>query len=310
MVNVAPWLVSLFVHLGVIIVALLVVWATLRTPADPPAGYVITGIDGLPQPVSLDAEVKLERTPEQTRSAPAARTPQSRPISETPPKLPSDLIGITGSDAIGSPIGLAPAVGTDGRMFDLPPGGGPTGAPARSIVYIIDASGSLIDTMPFVIEELKRSIRGLNPEQRFTVIFFQNGQPVEVPVPHRGLKQADDDTRRAVAQWIDMSAGNVLPGGKTHATEAIRIALAYRPDVAYILSDDILGGRSGPTPEQLLADVRKYNVASTRVNTIQFFYPDPLEAVGREPVLRQIATETRGQYRFVRPQDIEVDNRR
>ena len=48
------------------------------------------------------------------------------------------------------------------------------GPEPRRVVYLVDASGSMMDTYPFVIYEVRRSINTLKENQLATVIFFQD----------------------------------------------------------------------------------------------------------------------------------------
>ena len=48
---------------------------------------------------------------------------------------------------------------------------GPSYTNIKKVAFLIDASGSLIDTLPFVIMELKKSIHSLHPKQ--TLGIFQ-----------------------------------------------------------------------------------------------------------------------------------------
>ncbi len=110
---------------------------------------------------------------------------------------------------------------------------GGTGGNARKLVYLVDASGSLIDTLPFVIRELQRSIGQLSDKQAFTVIFFQGDDAIEVP-PF-GLKRATADAKQAVIQWVDPKAGNITPMNQSNPVKAIReksgSRYQARPDV-------------------------------------------------------------------------------
>ena len=102
-------------------------------------------------------------------------------------ELDISLVGVTGGANM-APMGVT--ANTDGlgaTMF------GATGGNAYKIIYIVDASGSLIDTLPFVIKELKRSINELSDRQEFNVIFFQAGDAIEVNVPRRGWKSATSE---------------------------------------------------------------------------------------------------------------------
>ena len=66
----------------------------------------------------------------------------------------------------------------------------------RRQVYLVDASGSLIDTLPFVLRELQQSISKLSDQQKFTVIFFQ-GKDVGLKVPPS--RRATADVKQSVS---------------------------------------------------------------------------------------------------------------
>ena len=70
---------------------------------------------------------------------------------------------------------IRPNAVADRNMFTPPPG-----VQARRVVFVVDASGSLIDTLAFVIRDLKRAVGSLNERQMFTVIFFQGSYQVSV----------------------------------------------------------------------------------------------------------------------------------
>ena len=72
----------------------------------------------------------------------------------TPVEAKSQVIGLAGgTPSAGSPLGIG---NESGEGLDVAFGG--TGGNAKTLVYLIDASGSLIDTLPFVIPDLKNSI--------------------------------------------------------------------------------------------------------------------------------------------------------
>ena len=52
------------------------------------------------------------------------------------------------------------------------------GGEARKIVYVVDRSGSMTDSIDYVKFELKRSIGELGEEKEFHVIFYSSGPPV------------------------------------------------------------------------------------------------------------------------------------
>jgi hypothetical protein len=208
-----------------------------------------------------------------------------------------------GGGGKGSPFGSGVGGGGGGMKVSF----AGTGGNAYRLIYLIDASGSLIDTLPFVINELKRSITELSEKQQFTVIFFQGDEAVEVPVPQRGLKPATADVKQKVIQWIDPSAGNIVPQGLSNPVKALKLALQYKPQLLFILSDNITGkGRYEVDQRRLLEDIERTNTANTKINTIQFLYPDPLTKVGMKGTLELIAANSGGTYKFLDGRELGI----
>jgi hypothetical protein len=180
-----------------------------------------------------------------------------------------------------------------------------TGGNARRLVYLVDASGSLIDTLPFVILELKRSIGELSERQSCSVIFFQGDRVIEVPAP--GLKPATAQNKRRVIEWIDLDSGNITPKGLSSPLNALKQALRYRPQLLFILSDNITGqGQYEIDQQRLLAGITRANTSNTKINTIQFLYPDPLVRYDLKPTLQLIAEQTGGIYKFLDGRELGI----
>jgi hypothetical protein len=160
---------------------------------------------------------------------------------------------------------------------------GTAGSNARSIVYVIDASGSMISHMQIVIDELSRSLEGLNPKQSFNVIFFQKNQALAVPPANQLLPATDQDKLRAL-QWIH---DNIVPLGRSNPLAAIELAMSHKPDVVFILSEGITGsGEFEIDQRDLLARLNELNPVDsgtgrrrTQINCIQFLDPDPLDTL-------------------------------
>jgi hypothetical protein len=171
------------------------------------------------------------------------------------------------------------------------------GGRGRSVVYVIDASGSMVDAFPFVIEELTRSMRRLGPEQKFDVIFFQGDKAIAVPVPKRGLKVAKAENLKKVTEWIDPASDHIVPRGSSNPIAAIEQAIKLRPGLVYILSDNITGqGKHAIDQQTLLEAIDKAIEPTSRriqINTIQFIHHDELGT------LEQIARRHGGRFRFV-----------
>jgi len=90
-------------------------------------------------------------------------------------------------------------------------------------------------------------------------------------------------------------------------------ALRYRPQLMYLLSDNITGGGTGATQyeieqQRLLDEVQRANTGNTKINTIQFLYEDPLSKVpGKKGTLEQIAEMSGGIYKFVDAADLNIN---
>jgi len=147
----------------------------------------------------------------------------------------------------------------------------------------------------------------LNEAQAFTVIFFQGDKAIEAPP--RGLKKATPQTKQRVMEWIDPISGNIIPaGGDTDPVPALKQALRYKPQLLFMLSDNITGrGKYELIQKSFIAEVNKANVAATKINTIQFLYPDPLTRYGFKGTLELVAGESGGIYKFVDGRELGIN---
>ncbi|MBL8760893.1 MAG: hypothetical protein JNL50_06265 [Phycisphaerae bacterium] len=174
---------------------------------------------------------------------------------------------------------------------------------ASTIVYVVDASGPMASSLPFVVDELSRSIESLAPTQQFQVILFRTPPTTkEAPDPASpagyemftshagGLLPATRESKDRVRAWLT----SVRPTGRSDPLPGLKAALAMRPSLVFLLSRSIK--RSGPTKEwgagatAILSTLNKLNpvdrVSGQRasvIKTIQFLDDDP------SGVLRSIA---------------------
>jgi hypothetical protein len=168
------------------------------------------------------------------------------------------------------------------QFFGLRTGG-------SKFVYVIDCSGSM---RPHRIvkakAELIQSLKQLKPSQSAYVFFFaQISYPMFGPhdvVETKMLKCTKDNVRR-MEQWIDQFD---MSGG-TFPRQSLLDAIDLAPDAIFFLTDGIFDAQTAD-------DVRQHNHARKRpvsINTICF-----VDRSG-EPVMQRIATENKGDYRFV-----------
>ncbi|MCE9590289.1 MAG: VWA domain-containing protein [Planctomycetes bacterium] len=328
----APWGISILLHLGIVLLAVFMTWNSVQKLDIEIEEPII--------PIStFSATPGVPMTGRMSTSTAMASTKLSRSTSTSAAALGPGKTGVAGLGGTGTGGGKGSGVGPGsgggpgsmiigfgtgggggaggggGSPFGTGTGGGGggglrvgffgNGGNAKKIIYLIDASGSLIDTLPFVINELKRSINALSEVQSFTVIFFQGDDVKEVPP--RNLKPANAETKKRVIEWIDPAAGNIIPGGGTNPVKALKLALQYQPQLIYVLSDNITGnGRFEVDQRRLLADIERANSAGTKINTIQFIYQDPLVAKNLKGTLELISTRSGGIYKFLDARELQI----
>lgn len=286
-----PWAISILLHLGLGLLAVFIGFVTITAVEDPP---VVPEAELIQDPTSelltqaTDVEVAAtSNIPQEVQTQEAQESESLDQVLQQ--QTDTAVIAVEGEKALPTGGGAAGEGDLGVGMYGL-------SGSAKSVVYVVDASGSLIDSLPFVINELKSSLRKLTSEQVFNVIFFQNNIAIELP-PRRRMKRADTQTKLEAANWLD--EGDVAPGGQSNPVEAIKLAISYKPDLIYILSDNITGDGQYAIDQQLLLKEieeakERSRAAETRINTIQFLHPDPLGT------LKKIAEQNGGRYRFVR----------
>jgi len=157
---------------------------------------------------------------------------------------------------------------------------------AQKIVYVVDRSGSMTDSIDYVKFELKRSIGELGEDSEFHVIFYSSGPPVEMPT--RRLVPATERNKELAFQFID----GIIAQGETDPSKALDRAFAVGPELVYLLTD-------GEFDKAIVDRVDRLNVGdSVTVHTIGFLYRTG------ENVLKEIAKNNSGNYKFVSEADL------
>ena len=154
------WVLSIGMHLGLGLIAFLITWSVMRTDDAPPPLITATWHE---QPSGASSELPMLLPPTPIVELPTA--------SVTPPDLTSisDGIAVLNQVAQGSPLPqLArrePA--SEAKFMGL------DAVAAKRIVYVVDASGSMLLHLSTVLHELQRSLTRLHPKQEFSIVFFQ-----------------------------------------------------------------------------------------------------------------------------------------
>jgi hypothetical protein len=162
------------------------------------------------------------------------------------------------------------------------------GGKGQRFAYIVDISGSMSNQRKFetAMRELARSIDALQDFAQFHVLLFESRT---VPPPMQtGWMRARKNTVRQVIRWL----GEVEPNGGTAPRNAFLqvFALDQRPDVIFFLTDGIFNDISLEELNQLNARGKK-----AVINVIGFGAQGEVD----QSLLRSIAAESGGQYRFV-----------
>lgn len=258
--NLLPMATSLVLHIGLFVVGfigfktveavynkvveeqVIIPDATLATDG-PPGGVVNPGALGDP---TRRAEQNIDETVTQSDSwaSKKGEALQASLAGAAGDTTGEAVIGL-GGGTFGAKGGKSFGVGTgDGAgslaPFGTPGGGGGIGpkAPfagiggnARKIVYVCDASGTMLDVFSALRDQLKRSVDTLVPLQWFNVVFFSDEN---VMVYNKGgLVVASPDNKAKLYDWID----GVSARGSTQPIPAIQQAFANKPELMYVLTD-------------------------------------------------------------------------
>lgn len=169
-------------------------------------------------------------------------------------------------------------------------------ADGERLVFLVDASGSSIDSLPQMLVWLDQALDNLENPERFTIIFFKQDQAIEVPPG--GLKPMTRVLRRTLErEWLSPQGNPVLPSGRSDPTDALTLALSYEPSDIYFLSDTSFARASGDmTREQAVASIiDQLGDSEIRLHGVQFFYQDE----NQTSALQQLAAHYGGTYEFV-----------
>ncbi len=292
-----PWVISLFFHIAVLLVlSLLVMYSILEKSED------LTKAEPVAAPEDVEIYTDTTEATEETESL--------RPTTERDfaPKENPSLDDSAASDVI-VPIALLAEGAEGGVGFGGTGDGegegrgggmyGSSGIAARNVVYVIDRSGSMQKTFGLVRKEMLDSILSLSEEQDFHVILFATGPPLEKK-PARLTSAAPEFEFRGNAgvflQGVEAAgATDPIPALK-RAFAVLRGARADRPGkLIHLLTDG-----NFPNNQATLEAIRTLNSqGDVHINT--FLYGRrPVEA---EKVMRQIADENRGTYKYVSPDE-------
>ncbi len=267
------WIVSIGVHVGIGILAFFITWSVIRSEDGPPQVVTATWHD---QPVNERAKLPMAM-------------PQSPPLEMELPPMPSSKQKNPTQDGL-AVLHEIVSTGEIPKFAQREPETevqfmGLDAVAAKRIVYVVDASGSMLPHLSIVLEELERSLRTLHPKQSFGIIFFQKEDAIVVP-PKQSVVPASASNISKAMVWVSTS-GKVIPFGGSNPIKALKVAMKLKPDVIYLLSENITGaGRYEVPVDALLASIDKINPVDSRnglrrvqINCIQYLTQDPMQTM-------------------------------
>jgi hypothetical protein len=188
-------------------------------------------------------------------------------------------------------FGVAPwGVGGGGDRDHLPTiFADPKNKMARKIVFVCDASGSMMNRFDDLRIQINNAVRNLRPTQFFNVMFFKDKKP---EIYSLNLMMAIPSNKDKLGKFLE----NVVASGQTDPMPAIEAAFRQSPELIYLLTDGDF-----PDNDLVIASIRKINPqGKVKINTIAFIN----HGEEYEKVLRNIANENGGTFKFVGDDDL------
>jgi hypothetical protein len=183
----------------------------------------------------------------------------------------------------------------------------------KKIVYIIDHSGSMLDTLDAVREETLRSINKLDESQSIVILMVSEEVSIvgaknkPAPKPAKSAGASEKPAQPAAWKTVNDKLKKELPDQllKFRAQgsnddllapfqNAFEIACSLQPDTIYFLTD-------GHFSKELPPIIQKLNPSKNiTINTLAFINQEP----SYEAQLKQLATDNGGQYKFLSEKDL------
>jgi hypothetical protein len=205
-------------------------------------------------------------------------TPHDSDVKSTQPaQSPSAVVGTGASPGpLGTAAGSANGAGPESKLFPVP-------AEARSVVYVLDSSGSMGQQGRLFLaeQEVVRSVGRLSAAVRFQIIAYN--RQMKFLVGSGGLQSADRDRLTEIKGRLNQ----LVPEGGTDHFQALRQAVLLRPEVIFFLTD-----ADDLKPEDVRA-LTQLNQGKSAIHVVE------LNLANRDRVdlpMHRLARENRGKY--------------
>lgn len=313
MAMIMPWVISLFLHFGVILVMFFIVMLAVNTKIPPeivvPDAALSTDNPGgvlNPKNETVSKSQNERRTvvkrytkrEDQVDKGKTKETVQLLAASSDGASGGAAELGLTNSDAAGGPRS---------NFFG-------SGGNAYHIAYVVDRSGSMAPTFQQVRHEMLKSIAKLQPSQDFTIILFSDNEYIEGP--SKRMVFATLENKLAANTFLEditaSGATTVLPALK-RAFQLLKFPADPRKKgkLIYLLSDgdfEGLGGgstyngmRGNEAVIRWLQDNNTKDASKGRVHVNTFLYLSNDDEAKK--VMQTIATENGGYFKLISPDE-------
>ena len=313
MALIMPWVISVFLHLGLVLVMFFIVMLAVNTKI-PPEMIIPDAVLSTDNPGGVlhpKSEV-VSKSQNERRTVVKRYTKREDQVDKGKTKETVQLLAASADGAAGgaAELGLTnsdAAGGPRSRFFG-------SGGNAYHIAYVVDRSGSMAPTFQQVQLEMLKSIAKLQPVQDFTIILFSDNEFIEGP--SKRLVFASLENKLAANNFLK----DITASGSTTVLPALQRAfqvLKYPADprkqgrLIYLLSDgDFEGMSGGSTYNNMrgneavvhwLRDNNPKEEAKGKVHVNTFLYLTQDDTA--KQVMQTIATENGGVFKFISPDE-------
>ena len=144
--------------------------------------------------------------------------------------------------------------------------------------------------LDMLVDQLNQRIGRMAENQAFNIVFFRDGKPM--CLSETGLMWANKANKAKAAAFLE----NVVAHSQTDPIPALKAAFAMRPELMYLLTDGAFNDE-----REIVDFIAKANAGkAVQIMTIAF-----LEQGDYENVLKKIAEQNGGEFRLVKPGDLQ-----
>jgi len=287
--KIMPWAISICLHiivvLGMLLLAMIVMRKSTAEQTTIPEAFLSPSPGGVMAPARRNSKLHIRRPTSVDRAVNSPRETAAIDVGRTTNRIELISTGGGGEKFGGIPLQAGGETSVRSSFYG-------SGGNAHHIVYVVDRSGSMVDSFDSVRVEILRSVSRLRPAQDFHVILFSGGPPTENP-PKR-LVKATYANKERLAEFLS----DINPGGPTDPVPALIRAFQVldkadqRPGkLIYLLTDGEFHDNN-----KVVEAINQVNHARrVAVNTYLYGYRPP-KAV---EVMKRIAEDNGGTYRYV-----------